>query len=65
MAVGGLDQYLVGDAGRISREYSVMIPSHERDEFRLGGAANTAANLVSRYSAVPGPRLVPYLPTCR
>ena len=43
----GLDHYLVGDAGRISREYPVMILSHERDEFRLGGAANTVANLVS------------------
>ena len=49
MVVGdlGLDHYLVGDAGRISREYPVMILSHERDEFRLGGAANTVANLVS------------------
>ncbi len=49
MVIGdlGLDHYLVGDAGRISREYPVMILSHERDEFRLGGAANTVANLVS------------------
>ncbi|QIN79088.1 hypothetical protein GBA65_11775 [Rubrobacter marinus] len=49
MVVGdlGLDHYLVGDAGRISREYPVMILNHERDEFRLGGAANTVANLVS------------------
>ncbi len=49
MVVGdlGLDHYLVGDAGRISREYPVMILTHERDEFRLGGAANTVANLVS------------------
>ena len=49
MVVGdlGLDHYLVGDAGRISREYPVMILSHERDEFRLGGAANTVANLVT------------------
>ena len=49
MVVGdlGLDHYLVGDAGRISREYPVVILSHERDEFRLGGAANTVANLVS------------------
>ena len=49
MVVGdlGLDHYLVGDAGRVSREYPVMILSHERDEFRLGGAANTVANLVS------------------
>ena len=49
MVVGdlGLDHYLVGDAGRVSREYPVMILNHERDEFRLGGAANTVANLVS------------------
>ncbi len=49
MVVGdlGLDHYLVGDAGRISREYPVVILSHERDEFRLGGAANTVANLRS------------------
>ena len=49
MVVGDLvlDHYLVGDAGRISREYPVMILNHERDEFRLGGAANTVANLVS------------------
>lgn len=54
MVVGdlGLDHYLVGDAGRVSREYPVMILSHERDEFRLGGAANTVANLVSLGAAV-------------
>jgi rfaE bifunctional protein kinase chain/domain len=42
-----LDHYLVGDAGRISREYPVIILTHERDEYRLGGAANTVANLVA------------------
>jgi rfaE bifunctional protein kinase chain/domain len=42
-----LDHYLVGDAGRISREYPVVILTHERDEYRLGGAANTVANLAS------------------
>lgn len=42
-----LDHYLVGDAGRISREYPVVILAHERDEYRLGGAANTVANLAS------------------
>jgi D-glycero-beta-D-manno-heptose-7-phosphate kinase len=49
MVVGdlGLDHYLVGDAGRISREYPVIVLHHERDEFRLGGAANTVANLAS------------------
>jgi bifunctional ADP-heptose synthase (sugar kinase/adenylyltransferase) len=43
----GLDHYLVGDVGRISREYPVRIPTHERDEYRPGGAANTVANLVA------------------
>ncbi len=49
MVVGdlGLDHYLVGDAGRISREYPVIILTHERDEYRLGGAANTVANLAT------------------
>lgn len=42
-----LDHYLVGDAGRISREYPVIILNHERDEYRLGGAANTVANLAT------------------
>jgi D-glycero-beta-D-manno-heptose-7-phosphate kinase len=46
MVVGDLvlDHYLVGDAGRISREYPVIILNHERDEYRPGGAANTIAN---------------------
>ena len=49
MVVGdlALDHYLVGDASRISREYPVMILAHERDEYRLGGAANTVANFAS------------------
>src|SRR5215216_6858624 len=49
MVVGDLvlDHYLVGDAKRISREYPVMILNHERDEYRLGGAANTVANLAA------------------
>lgn len=42
-----LDHYLVGDAGRISREYPVVILTRERDEYRLGGAANTVANLAA------------------
>jgi rfaE bifunctional protein kinase chain/domain len=42
-----LDHYLVGDAGRISREYPVIILHHERDEYRPGGAANTIANLTA------------------
>src|ERR671913_2465461 len=49
MVVGDLvlDHYLVGDAGRISREYPVVILNLERDEYRPGGAANTVANLAS------------------
>ena len=49
MVVGDLvlDHYLVGDAGRISREYPVIILNHERDEYRPGGAANTVANLAA------------------
>ncbi len=49
MVVGDLvlDHYLVGDAGRISREYPVIILNHERDEYRLGGAASTVANLAA------------------
>ena len=49
MVVGDLilDHYLVGDAGRISREYPVIILNHERDEYRPGGAANTMANLTA------------------
>ena len=49
MVVGDLvlDHYLVGDAGRISREYPVMILNHERDEYRPGGAASTVANLAA------------------
>ena len=42
-----LDHYLVGDVGRISREYPVIILNHDRDEYRLGGAANTVANLAA------------------
>src|SRR5919107_3493941 len=49
MVVGDLvlDHYLVGDAGRISREYPVVILNHERDEYRPGGGANTVANLAT------------------
>jgi rfaE bifunctional protein kinase chain/domain len=49
MVVGdlALDHYLIGDAGRISREYPVVILTHHRDEYRLGGAANTVANFAS------------------
>src|ERR671916_1661411 len=49
MVVGDLvlDHYLVGDVGRISREYPVIILNYDRDEYRLGGAANTVANLAA------------------
>jgi D-glycero-beta-D-manno-heptose-7-phosphate kinase len=54
MVVGDLvlDHYLVGDAGRISREYPVVILNHERDEYRPGGAANTVANLAALEATV-------------
>lgn len=42
-----LDHYLVGSTQRVSREYPVIVLVHEGDEYRLGGAANTAANLAS------------------
>lgn len=42
-----LDHYLFGDAGRISREYPVVILTHRHEEFRPGGAANTVANIAS------------------
>lgn len=42
-----LDHYLIGDAGRVSREYPVIILTHERDEHRPGGAANTVANFAA------------------
>jgi D-glycero-beta-D-manno-heptose-7-phosphate kinase len=42
-----LDAYLYGETARVSREAPVMIVRKERLEHRLGGAANTAANLTS------------------
>jgi rfaE bifunctional protein kinase chain/domain len=38
------DHYLYGQTERISREAPVLIVRHERDEVKLGGAANVAAN---------------------
>lgn len=38
------DHYLFGQTERISREAPVLIVRHERDEVKLGGAANAAAN---------------------
>lgn len=40
-----LDSYLYGDTGRVSREAPVVIVEKRSMEYRLGGAANTAANL--------------------
>lgn len=40
-----LDAYLYGQTQRISREAPVLVVRQERIEHRLGGAANTAANL--------------------
>lgn len=50
MAVVGdpvLDVYLYGSTDRISREAPVVIVKEESRELRLGGAANTAANLAA------------------
>ena len=40
-----LDAYLYGETLRVSREAPVLVVRKERTEARLGGAANTAANL--------------------
>lgn len=40
-----LDAYLYGETVRVSREAPVLVVRKERTEARLGGAANTAANL--------------------
>ena len=40
-----LDHFLVGRVDRISPEAPVPVVRYERDEFRLGGAANVAANV--------------------
>lgn len=46
LVVGDLvaDHYVFGQTERISREAPVLIVRHERDEVRLGGGANVAAN---------------------
>ena len=41
-----LDHFLVGRVDRISPEAPVPVVRYERDEFRLGGAANVASNVV-------------------
>jgi D-beta-D-heptose 7-phosphate kinase/D-beta-D-heptose 1-phosphate adenosyltransferase len=42
-----LDNYRFGSVDRISQESSVPIHEYSHEEFRYGGAANVAANLVS------------------
>jgi rfaE bifunctional protein kinase chain/domain len=42
-----LDAYLFGETARVSREAPVLVVREERREHRLGGAANTAANLAA------------------
>ncbi|NOZ87948.1 MAG: hypothetical protein GXP49_17135 [Deltaproteobacteria bacterium] len=40
-----LDRYLYGRTSRISREAPVLIVEQEKEDYRLGGAANVALNL--------------------
>lgn len=42
-----LDVYLMGSTHRISREAPVLIVREDAREFRIGGAANTAANFAA------------------
>ena len=42
-----LDAYVYGQTMRVSREAPVIVVRKERTEHRLGGAANTAANLAA------------------
>jgi D-glycero-beta-D-manno-heptose-7-phosphate kinase len=42
-----LDSYVFGQTTRLSREAPVVVVRKEREEFRLGGAANTAANIAA------------------
>lgn len=46
LVVGDLvaDHYVFGQTERVSREAPVLIVRHERDEVKLGGGANVAAN---------------------
>lgn len=57
LLVGDLlaDHYLYGQTERVSREAPVLIVRHEREELKLGGGANAAANaraLGARVTAV-------------
>jgi rfaE bifunctional protein kinase chain/domain len=42
-----LDNYIIGDVDRISPEAPVQVVKVEKEEFRLGGAANVANNIKS------------------
>jgi len=42
-----LDQFIWGEVSRISPEAPVPVVRFDRDEFRLGGAANVAANVAA------------------
>lgn len=42
-----LDVYLYGETQRVSREAPVLVVRKERQEYRLGGAANVAANFAA------------------
>ena len=42
-----LDHFLVGQVDRISPEAPVPVVRYARDEYRLGGAGNVAANLIA------------------
>ena len=42
-----LDAYVYGETTRVSREAPVLVVRREREEYRLGGAANVAANLAA------------------
>ncbi len=42
-----LDAYVFGETARVSREAPVLVVREERRDYRLGAAANTAANLAA------------------
>src|SRR5215213_4362200 len=47
-----VDRYLYGDVDRISPEAPVPVLHFQREEHRLGGAGNVAANLAALNAAV-------------
>lgn len=42
-----LDQYMIGDTGRVSREAPVVVVNYKRSSYHPGGAANAARNIAS------------------